>query len=80
MGKQTLIENKVREATQERHKRSGTKTAKINGTKRTKANGAQKLKQKQRCASASRRLAGTLARAEAEAFGRLPGPGLAARL
>jgi hypothetical protein len=48
MGKQTFIENKVREATEERHKTSGTKTAKISETKRTKANGAQKLKQKQR--------------------------------
>jgi hypothetical protein len=48
MGKQTFIENKVREATEERHKTSGTKTAKISETKRTEANGAQKLKQKRR--------------------------------
>jgi hypothetical protein len=48
MAKQAFIENKVREATEERQRRSGTKTAKISETKRTKANGAQKLKQKQR--------------------------------
>jgi hypothetical protein len=70
MSKQTFIENKVREATEERHKRSGTKTAKS----------AELSEQSERCAEAKAkaemsdhpllRVAGTLARAGVKAFGR----------